>query len=159
MCLTEDRLIDPNEHVAYKPLATPMPVPGEDSDELVYLYLSAFSLTFVAGLKGKAIHLSGYQETSELWILRRLVRAFGESSPHPYGLIAYPTFYRAIRCRSPAATFQKRYHSLGMQRSRQYQTPQGGTMGYSGSSTRLAVPRSEDWRRLRGAIHPALTIR
>lgn len=29
MCLTEDRLISPDEHVAYKPLATPMPVPGK----------------------------------------------------------------------------------------------------------------------------------
>lgn len=29
MCITEDRLIDPEEHVAYKPLATPMPVPGK----------------------------------------------------------------------------------------------------------------------------------
>ncbi|KAJ9095602.1 hypothetical protein QFC21_005473 [Naganishia friedmannii] len=60
MCLTENRLIPPEEHVAYKPLSAPMPVPG---------------------LLGKAIHLSGYQETSELWILRRLVRAFGAEVP------------------------------------------------------------------------------
>ncbi|KAJ9115002.1 hypothetical protein QFC22_005330 [Naganishia vaughanmartiniae] len=60
MCLTENRMIPPEEHVAYKPLSAPMPVPG---------------------LQGKSIHLSGYQETSELWILRRLVRAFGAEVP------------------------------------------------------------------------------
>jgi hypothetical protein len=85
MCITEDRLIDPEEHVAYKPLATPMPVPGKGYLGPVRIPKLNFQSSFVAGLKGKAIHLSGYQETSELWILRRLVRAFGELSLHLCG--------------------------------------------------------------------------
>jgi hypothetical protein len=85
MCLTEDRLISPDEHVAYKPLATPMPVPGKRVPfKPKLMWLTRLPYICNIDLKGKAIHLSGYQESRELWILRRLVRAFGRLRDRPW---------------------------------------------------------------------------
>lgn len=36
MCLTEDRFINPDNHVAYKPLPAPLPVPGKSTHHLFH---------------------------------------------------------------------------------------------------------------------------
>lgn len=158
MCLTEDRLISPDEHVAYKPLATPMPVPGRTTNDQAQTHETDLPTgNYDIDLKGKAIHLSGYQETSELWILRRLVRAFGKWISRAFSQYASVSRTHALssakRCGGTLATIKARNNSSRLQRGREYQAFQSNTVGNTGAAGGLAVSRSKDRRCFRERLH------
>lgn len=72
-CNYEERVCDPEEHVAFRPLGVHTPVRGQ-----FFICLVLAMLTLISGAEDVNISFSGLEEAEACWI-RRFIRAIGIS--------------------------------------------------------------------------------